>query len=534
MKYLKKYSTEAERQAATAIEPSASIVVEDEGVYYDRAWDTPTEPVYENKSPYWTHDWKFIRPAEWPDLDVLDVGNDNGVIALTFDCRDRKANPDCQDRCYFSFDGNAGSYYTVERGNITNGQFIVNATYNVPVKDGSTRKPFSELLPTNEGDYVVYRLTPSNRTMWTTVYFTGYWGISDATTRTEADGYYGVTNKIVECYYNNTSYYRGVSSLILKHIVFFKKNTALTVGSTFAETDVEYIDLEGQNITAIGGSCFTNSSLRYFDFDVFSNSSSLTYNLYSSFNGCGSLEYCNVSNIDVSPSTNITSTFKNCYSLRELDTSKWSTPNLTNTTFLFQGCHLLEKIDLRSWSFGKVTTLQSMFNECLHIREILFGNPDFSKVTNASSMFTNCRTLTNCTLSGKIINFSVCTTFANMFQNCHNLTEMNMSGWDMSKITATSGTSTMFDYCYEMHKVVFPSTLSIMHADILRNCYNIEIIIVNATTPPTWAVTTTRLGEFNPNYKIYVPDASVETYKTATGWLNAADHIYGISTYTGD
>lgn len=50
MKYLKKYSTEAERQAATAIEPSASIVVEDEGVYYDRAWDTPTEVInhYEN------------------------------------------------------------------------------------------------------------------------------------------------------------------------------------------------------------------------------------------------------------------------------------------------------------------------------------------------------------------------------------------------------------------------------------------------------------------------------------------------------
>lgn len=45
MKYLKKYSTEAERQAATAIEPSASIVVEDEGVYYDRAWDTPTEVI---------------------------------------------------------------------------------------------------------------------------------------------------------------------------------------------------------------------------------------------------------------------------------------------------------------------------------------------------------------------------------------------------------------------------------------------------------------------------------------------------------
>jgi len=32
--------------------------------------------------------------------------------------------------------------------------------------------------------------------------------------------------------------------------------------------------------------------------------------------------------------------------------------------------------------------------------------------------------------------------------------------------------------------------------------------------------------------KIYVPDASLQDYKTAAGWSASADKIYGISQYT--
>ena len=55
-------------------------------------------------------------------------------------------------------------------------------------------------------------------------------------------------------------------------------------------------------------------------------------------------------------------------------------------------------------------------------------------------------------------------------------------------------------------------------------------IIIEAVTPPTIA------GNNKPNLygaTIYVPDASVEAYKTAAGWSGFASIIKGISEYTG-
>lgn len=52
---------------------------------------------------------------------------------------------------------------------------------------------------------------------------------------------------------------------------------------------------------------------------------------------------------------------------------------------------------------------------------------------------------------------------------------------------------------------------------------------IAATTPPTLG---TGLFQANTNYKIYVPDASVNDYKTASNWSTWADYIYPLSEYT--
>jgi hypothetical protein len=59
-------------------------------------------------------------------------------------------------------------------------------------------------------------------------------------------------------------------------------------------------------------------------------------------------------------------------------------------------------------------------------------------------------------------------------------------------------------------------------------CINIRTFIFKSTTPPTLANINAFAG-INPICKIYVPDASVEAYKTATNWITYANYIYPLS-----
>ena len=54
---------------------------------------------------------------------------------------------------------------------------------------------------------------------------------------------------------------------------------------------------------------------------------------------------------------------------------------------------------------------------------------------------------------------------------------------------------------------------------------NLGAIVVRATTPPTLGSN----GWYGTTCPIYVPDASVEAYKTATNWSSYAARIKGIS-----
>lgn len=524
MKYLKKYSTEAERQAATAIEPSASIVVEDEGVYYDRAWDTPTEVIHENKSPYWTWDWQFIRPAEWPDLDIFDIDN-NYCIVMTYDCRDRKANPTHNnDRFFIRTQNNI----TVERGNVVNGQFVVNDTISLT---GTTN--YSELLPTTEGDYVVYKITTPAPTSWFRCFVGG-----EASWRTE-EGYISINNnKILEVQGNipgfNAAFYPWYS-IHLRRLLWYSYNSKPMYLYSYCLGNNSIEHFEFKNPWYISGSAqdwFHNASkLLDFDFDNFIFSQAIV-TLVNCFQNCSNLKEVHFgSNFpDVS---GIANCFRECGSLEVVDTE-----NINRTTackdhqYMFFCCHNLQSLDLSTWDFSDTTSLTYAFYDCKRLESITFGNYNFGNLTTLDYSFSYCSSLVSIPLSGKTIDFSKVTKFQYAFQYCYYLYEMDMSNWTCS-MTA-SNTTQMFDYCYGLVKVAFPASTTGMHNYILRNCYNLKTIIVNATTPPTYALTTNLANAWNPNYKIYVPDASVDTYKTATGWLNAADHIYGISTYTGD
>ena len=54
-------------------------------------------------------------------------------------------------------------------------------------------------------------------------------------------------------------------------------------------------------------------------------------------------------------------------------------------------------------------------------------------------------------------------------------------------------------------------------------------LIVKNSTPPTLS---NAFSNIQPDLKIYVPDESIDTYKTKAGWKDMTDRIYPMSALT--
>lgn len=89
-----------------------------------------------------------------------------------------------------------------------------------------------------------------------------------------------------------------------------------------------------------------------------------------------------------------------------------------------------------------------------------------------------------------------------------------------------------FQTSINLKSLEFPSTVNYIYDQAFLAMYNIEEFVFNSVTPPTLAATTVFNinSEYQYGVKIYVPDASVNAYKTATNWVTFANHIYPLSS----
>lgn len=96
--------------------------------------------------------------------------------------------------------------------------------------------------------------------------------------------------------------------------------------------------------------------------------------------------------------------------------------------------------------------------------------------------------------------------------------------------TLTTIGNSAFSYMHALTDVYIGTGIQTIGADLfMGRGVNLPITIrIAATTPPTLG---TGLFIANTNYKIYVPDASVNDYKTATNWSTWASYIYPLSDY---
>lgn len=160
------------------------------------------------------------------------------------------------------------------------------------------------------------------------------------------------------------------------------------------------------------------------------------------------------------------------------------------------------------------------FEGCSNLTSVNYGGtPSFG-----SFIFSGCMAITDirpCLPSG------VTAIQPNMFERCSGLTNVVIPE-GVKRINVNA-----FYYCTGVLSFSYPST--IQRIDTQEGIWNNAIteIIINATTPPVISNVNYSIGPPSKTFPIYVPDASVDVYKSTTGnWAKFASRIKGISERT--
>ena len=201
----------------------------------------------------------------------------------------------------------------------------------------------------------------------------------------------------------------------------------------------------------------------------------------------------------------------------------------------FAGCTSMESITIPS----SVTTIGvSAFGGCTKMESFNVAEGNANYASEDGVLFNKTKTTIVSYPAGKTaityeIPASVTTIGNNAFEDCTNLTSITIpanvtSIGDDAFYYCTSLTSISipanvtaigaraFCYCTSLTSIIIPANVTSIGEAAFAICSKLASVIVLATTPPALGV-----GAFNENAsgrKIYVPSASVGTYKGTTGW----------------
>lgn len=168
---------------------------------------------------------------------------------------------------------------------------------------------------------------------------------------------------------------------------------------------------------------------------------------------------------------------------------------------------------------------------------------EFCRIPNSvntigDSAFRACSAMTECSLPSGIQTIgnsaftnSISLAFINLpngvtslgntaFRGCKNFRYINIPN------SLTYIPSYCFYDCDGITDIELHSAITSIGEYAFYNCDGIYTMTLHSTTPPTLG--SNALGNTSSNLKIYVPSASVNTYKTASGWSTYANNIYAI------
>lgn len=262
-------------------------------------------------------------------------------------------------------------------------------------------------------------------------------------------------------------------------------------------------------VTSVGTVFRDNTTVTSFnEFGKFTKAQAIPAN---AFNGCTSL-----SSIDLSNVTSLgASALYGCTSLYIEDMAM---PKLETL-----GKNALYDVKIKAISdFGKITTLPTADSsacnygnrellECVLLPDSLNAIPGYSFYAYA-----------------KIANFkapdSVTSIDAASFKNCSSLLTFIGIGGVTIGAEAFSGSK-------KLKAVVFGEGVASFAWRPFRNCSSLAALVLQTAVPPTISEL---LTEASSSSRVYVPDSSVEAYRSATNWNSYASRIFPISQLPTD
>lgn len=266
---------------------------------------------------------------------------------------------------------------------------------------------------------------------------------------------------------------------------------------------------------------YGNSYIVNFDVKTNTASSSATQNMFRNDERQTSIEHVNFGSTFTYNTANMVKFLNSCRALKFIDSKVVCKP--TDLSGAFSGCSALTNIDLSGFDTSICTTFANLFDGCSALKDFSdLSDWDTSSVTNLSYAFSYCSGMID-TKDIEDWDVSKVKNFERTF-NLTGLEEVDLSDWDMSLAT---NTTRMFSQSKGLRKVILPASLPRVDAYMFFQVNNPCVFIFNSTTPPTMA--NTNAFSLHTNSKIYVPDASVNAYKTASNWSNFASYIYPIS-----
>lgn len=163
------------------------------------------------------------------------------------------------------------------------------------------------------------------------------------------------------------------------------------------------------------------------------------------------------------------------------------------------------------------------FRGCASLKTIEFEDPSSIKTLRAGSFLG--------TGMEGVVYFPELESMEGQCFNGTNITRVESLG----KITTMPGVDygynqASFDNCNHLTYVEIPETVTSIGGFFIGRAPAMKTLVLRATTPPTLSSAAWG-GLTMDNITIYVPDASIDTYKAATNWAQFSDLIKPIREY---